>query len=173
MIGVEFQNMPPEIRQRFHTHAELTQQAMQKLPQPEPQAPRVNLQVKATTGPSAMAKILRGAGVDVTPNDTAEPPLETWVTDSVDKPDADAAGPGQEAEHLSAAAQTMIDTKLKAVEVQEKVAQSTKSHEADERRKDELHSEAVRRAKADASTAEKRAKQSSFKPKPSPSKKKK
>jgi hypothetical protein len=172
MIGVEFQNLPPEIRQRFYTHAELTQAAMQQLPSPEAQAPRVNLQVKATTGPSVMAKILHGAGVDVTPNDTAEPPLETWVTDSVDKPDADAAGPGQEGEHLSKAAQIMLDSKIKAVEVQEKMSRDAKSHENDERRKDELHSETVRRARADASTAEKREKQSSFKPKPAQPKKK-
>lgn len=171
MKGVEFENLPPEVRERFYVHAELTQEAMQRLPQPEPQAPRVNLQVKATTGPSTMAKILRQSGVDVTPGDTSEPPLETWVTDSVDKPDADAAGPGQEGENLSAAAQMMIDAKLKAVEVQEKQSRDNASHEANERRAEELHAAALRKASADATTAEKRAKQSSFKPQPKQTKK--
>jgi hypothetical protein len=168
MTGVEFENLPTDVRERFYIHAELTQQAMSTLPQVEPQAPRVNLQVKATTGPTAMSKILRASGVDVTEQDTAEPPLETWVTDSVDKPDADAAGPGQEAEHLSKAAKQMLDVKLKAVEVQGKQARDDDSHEAQERRAEELHSEALRAAQADANTAEKRAKQSSFKPQPKP-----
>jgi hypothetical protein len=168
MTGVEFENLPPEVRERFYIHAELTQQAMNHLPQVQAEAPRVNLQVKATTGPTAMAKILRSSGVDVTEQDTSEPPLETWVTDSVDKPDADAAGPGQEAEHLSKAAQQMMDVKLKAVEVQEKQALESDSHEADQRRAEELHSEALRAASADADTAEKKAKESSFKPQPKP-----
>jgi hypothetical protein len=39
-----------------------------------------------------MGAILRRAGIEVSDEEVAEPPLETWVTDSMDKPDMDEAG---------------------------------------------------------------------------------
>ena len=91
----EFEALPTEVQGRLLTHYQITQQMAESLPQPEPQAPKVNLQIKSTASPNTQEKILRQAGIPVTSEDTMMPPLETWVTDSVDKPDVDADGPGQ------------------------------------------------------------------------------
>lgn len=96
----EFEALPPDVQGRFLTHYRITQQMAESLPQPEPQAPKVNLQIKSTASPTTQEKILRQAGIPVTTEDTMMPPLETWVTDSVDKPDVDSDGPGQSGNEL-------------------------------------------------------------------------
>ena len=178
MKGVEFDSLPMDVRERCIQHFNLTLQAKQTLPQPmEPEAPRVNLQIKATTGPTGAAAILNKSGVQVTPEVMAEPPLETWVSDSVDKPDTDAAGPGQEGKDLSEAAKLQTEAKVKmadaAVAAQIRKAQDSRAASESlgaESRAEEMHSVQVRKAIADAELAEKKAKESSFKPKPAASK---
>lgn len=95
MVSVEYEALPPEVKQRFVTHDQLTKEALQaqNRPAPEPIAPRVSLQLKGTTGPTGAAAILNESGVsEITPEVMTEPPLETWVTDSMDKIDTDEAG---------------------------------------------------------------------------------
>lgn len=92
--SLEFMSLPPHVQMAALTHFEQTRELMaSNVPQPEPIAPRVALQLKATTGPTGAASILQKAGVtDVTPEIMTEPPLETWVSDSVDKPDVEGQG---------------------------------------------------------------------------------
>jgi hypothetical protein len=94
MKSVEFDGMPEDVKQRCVTHYELTTEKLSTQgQQPEPIAVRPSLQIKATVGPTGAAEILNAAGVEgVTPEVMAEPPLETWVSDNIDKPDADEAG---------------------------------------------------------------------------------
>jgi hypothetical protein len=141
-------------------------------PMPEPQAPRVTYQVKATAGPTASSKILERAGVQVTPDDMSEPPLETWVSDSVDKPDTDAAGPGEEANNLAEAAKTVLEAGIADTQAKQQAVLRQQQHDQQMSQSEELHGHAVRKADAEASTAEKKARESSFKPKPAAPKKK-
>lgn len=93
IVSVEFEALDPETQRLFFLHYTLTQEQMKgKAPIPEGQAPRVNFAIKGTTGVTGAAKILSKAGIDVTPEEMAEQPMETWVTDSIDKPDQDEAG---------------------------------------------------------------------------------
>ncbi|HEX5914827.1 MAG TPA: hypothetical protein VFY54_17035, partial [Rubrobacter sp.] len=142
--SVEFDSLPMDIRQRVLTHAEMTQEAMNKLPTPEPQAPRTTLQIKATTGPSGVSKLLRSGGVDLSPEEAAEPPVETWVSDKIDEPDADVAGNDPLTED------ELNLYKLKLADKKELQAE-----------------EDLRGAAAKADLAEKKFRQSDFRPKPS------
>lgn len=135
MTSVEFENLPPEIQGDFVLHYELTQQAAAGLPQPEPEAPRVNLQIKSTASAPVQSKILQAAGVEVTEQDSAMPPLESWVSDSVDKPDMDDAGNDP-----------LTAEELRRAEVDQA-------------------NEKTREATAKADLAEKKTKQSDFRPK--------
>ena len=95
MVSIEYESLPPDVKHRFVLHDEATKEALQaqNRPAPEPTAPRVSLQLKGTTGPTGAAAILNASGVsEVTPEVMTEPPLETWVTDSMDKIDQDEAG---------------------------------------------------------------------------------
>lgn len=92
MKSVAYENLPPDVRERFRLHVELHQAALQGLPQPEPQAPRVALQLKGTVDPATASQILQGAGVPAEEENLRELPLASWVSDSLDKPDADEAG---------------------------------------------------------------------------------
>jgi hypothetical protein len=153
--SVEFEALPPDIRYDFILHYQLTLEALQGLPQPEPQAPKINLQLKSTVGPTAQSKILQSAGVDVSAEESSEPPLETWVNDSIDKPDTDDTGPGQEG---AKNAQILHDMLLKEHQSQESSRIAREKHEASMAREQE----STRRAKADADTAEKKSRQSDF-----------
>ena len=154
MKSMEFDGIGEEIRQDFIWHYQLTLEAMQGLPQPEPTSPKVNLQLKSTVGPTAQSKILQAAGVDVSAEDSSEPPLETWISDSVDKPDVDASGPGQEGANLSKVAKELLDAEIAEMKAKQESQQSA-----------ELHKHNKDKAEADAALARKKALQSNFKPK--------
>lgn len=130
--SIEFEGLPADVRQDILTHIELTRSAMASLPVPEPFAPRVNLQLKSTVGPSAQAKILQQAGVPVSVEETMEPPLETWVSDDVDMPDADSAGPGQEGT-LVKAASSLQDMAHKEAMHEQELRRATANADAAER----------------------------------------
>lgn len=168
MKSTEFEGLPLEVQQQFVTHYMMTQEALAQMPKPiefKPVTP--TLQIKATAGPTAVSKILDRAGIDATPEDMSEPPLETWVSDSMDKVDQDEAGNDP---------LTPLDMQLKQQEIQTKLADAAirsgtiaqqnaraaqesgqkvdhaeedrmmarDRHMADERRADEMHREKLR-----------------------------
>ena len=94
MKSVEFEKLTPDIQQGFVDHYNATLQYMMSLPQiPEPKPVQTTLQLKGTVGPTVAAEILNRSGVlKADPEQMAEEPLETWVTNSEDKPDTDSAG---------------------------------------------------------------------------------
>jgi hypothetical protein len=92
MKAVEFERYPPEIQQRFYMHYSQLQDAANTGPQTQ-EPVKTTLSLKGTVGPTVAAEILQRGGIQgATPQTMAEPPLETSVYDSVDKPDADEAG---------------------------------------------------------------------------------
>lgn len=91
-LSAAYDLWPSDARERMFMHLELTNQAQTKLPQPEPEAPRVNLGLRATVDPDTAAKVLQSAGVEATPDELRQPPMTTATYDSLDKPDADEAG---------------------------------------------------------------------------------
>jgi hypothetical protein len=193
MKSIEFEGLPIETRQDFITHWNLTLQAKMSLPQ-MPEAPKpvaTTLQLKGTVGPTVAAEILGRSGVPmVTPEQMAEPPLETWVTDSVDKPDTDAAGPGQEANQLSQAAATVLQSNATIADAAHKaqerkatsglnqsrldVAHQQKMDQAQQMHDQRMAVEAEKGHQARLATmlAQKKLAQSNFKPKPATPKKK-
>lgn len=174
MNSIEFDAMAPDVRQRAITHFNLTLQAKQALPQQqEPGKVNINYQVKGTMGPTGSSRLMERAGVNLTPEEAAEPPLETWVSDSVDKPDTDAAGPGQEAEHLSNAAATVLESNAKIAEAQLKSGITQREAEQSEaekaqtmRHREEEHQARLVEARERVLLAKKKTAQSDFKPKP-------
>lgn len=94
MKSAEWERLPPPVQQNFIDHWEATLQALMSIPvRPDPKAVQTTLQLKGTVGPTVAAEILNKGGVlDATPEQMAEEPLETWVSDSMDKPDTDETG---------------------------------------------------------------------------------
>jgi hypothetical protein len=166
MASVEFSSLPTNIRQDFFTYYNnLLNAKFSLMPMPEPQAPRVSYQIKSTAGPTVGAEILKRAGVQTTPQEMAEPPLETWVSDSIDKPDTDAAGPGQEANQLSEAAKTELEASIADAQSKQNALNTQNQHTADmlnqgrqAQQDSELHQHKVREAKAKADLAVRKAK---------------
>lgn len=96
MKSTEFETMPPEIKDSFYKHYELTLQAVQAESTPEGAPPRVSLQLRGSVGPTVGSKILTQSGVpSVTPQELLEPPLDTVVIDNKDKPNATEGAGGQ------------------------------------------------------------------------------
>lgn len=140
MKSVEFEGLPPDAQQRFLMHYELTVQRVQgQQPLPQPEPVKTTLQLKGTIGPTGASEILSASNPGITPDVMAEPPLETWVTDSMDKPDTDEAGN----DPLTPGERSFIG----------------------DSRDEEMHQEQVREATAKADLAEKKLSQSDFKPK--------
>lgn len=93
IVSVEFEGLPEEVQRRAYMHFAMTQEsAKAEAPVPEGQAPRVSLSMHGTLGPTVASKILQKGGVDATPEEFTEQPLETMVQDFVDQPDAEEAG---------------------------------------------------------------------------------
>lgn len=170
----EFENLPPEVQQSYLMHAQMHMDALSSLPQPEPQAPRTNLQIKATTGPSGLAKILQAQGVELTPDEAAEPPLETWVSDSVDKADVDGSGPGQDGGvNYAKVAQINADAQANALSIHNQARSDHAKTQASvltmaqkAQQEAELHQIKLRQASAQADAAEAQAKNAKNPPKP-------
>lgn len=176
MTSQEFENLDPQIKHMFKTHYELTIEYYRSLPLvAQPVAPRVTVQLRESVGPSTMAEVLKRAGIPDANAQTlaTEPPLETVVINNVDKPDADADGPGREASHLSQAAQMMVAADTTNASAQMQNAQNQQTHQLTQARDaqahqhaadtharaGELHSHAVRKASAEADYAERRSKE--------------
>jgi hypothetical protein len=196
MKSIEFEGLPIQTRQDFIQHWNLTLQAKMALPQmpAEPKPVQTTLQLKGTVGPTVAAEILGRSGVPmVTPEQMAEPPLETWVTDSVDKPDTDAAGAGQEANSLSQAAAVVLESNAKIADAAHQAQERKASVALDQSRKDAVHAQQLDhaeqmhqqrlnqaaethahksgQAKLATMLAQKKLAQSSFKPKATPTQK--
>lgn len=137
MKSPEFEQLPPEAQQAFNMHYMLTQQALAAAAPVDPKAlPKSTVNMRATVSAPVMQKILEKQGIMTTEEEIEELPLETAVYDSVDKPDIDEAG----------------NDPL--------TAQETQQYQSDKEK------ENARKAKADADFSERRAKETSFKPKP-------
>lgn len=107
MKAVEFERYTPEIQDRFYKHFSALQQASQTAPQVQ-EPVKTTLSLKGTVGPTVAAEILQRGGIQgANPITMSEPPLETSVYDSMDKPDADEAGndPLADWEHVLTMAQ--------------------------------------------------------------------
>lgn len=174
MKSKEFEKLPPQIQNDFITHYNLTVQALMSIPKPvEFQAVKPTLQIKATAGPTPISKILEKAGLQITPQEMSEPPLETWVTDSMDKPDQDEAAndPLSEADLMlkqQEYASKVADAALRSGKADIDLGQSQQSHEMSQMHEAQMQEQKVREAAAKAALAEKKAEQSDFRPKPKP-----
>lgn len=109
LTSLEFESWPPEAQNTLINHYNATLQIkIQMTANGEP--PKVSYQIKGTAGPHTSAKILQKAGVFTTPEEEAEEPLSTWVSDTLDKPNAGGSGNEpitQEEQAQWAAAQAM------------------------------------------------------------------
>lgn len=178
MKGVEFDSLEVPIQQTMIDHWNATLQAKMSLPGAlEAGKVNTNLQIKATLGPTVAAKMLSKQGIPITAEEMAEPPLETWVSDSVDAPDTDAAGPGQEGNQLAAGAAALLKAQTDMAEADAQASMSHATHEQTQAQTaathaqksgndQQLHELKVQEAAAKAGLAVKKLKESSFKPKP-------
>ena len=91
ITSLEFESWPEQAQKDLITHWENTLQTKIQMTA-DGEAPKVSYQIKGTAGPHSSAKILQKAGVFVTPEEEAEEPLSTWVSDALDKPNAGGSG---------------------------------------------------------------------------------
>jgi hypothetical protein len=104
MKSAEFETMDPSVKERFYTHYELTQKAIQEEASPPGDPTKVSLQLRGAVGPTVGSKILNQSGlIDVTPEELLEPPLDTVVIDNKDKPNAPGIEGGDAADNANIA----------------------------------------------------------------------
>ena len=88
MSGIEFMSLPQQVQDDLTLHYNLTLKRSVEIAKASSHLQNknlnVNYQVKSTAGPTATSAILDAAGIDVNPQALTEPPLDTWVSDSVD-----------------------------------------------------------------------------------------
>jgi hypothetical protein len=162
ITSVEFETHSPEVRQRFLTHYQLTVQKISSRPtMPEKlEAPRISLGVNADLGAQGVASILKQGGIQIDPQIIAqEPPLVTATYDSVDKADADAGSPGEEANNLSQVAQTMVMTDIANAKSQQDAAHknSAETRAQEQHTQSMAHAEELHQAKLDQMKAQAKA----------------
>jgi hypothetical protein len=155
MDSIEFEALDPQLQSRFIQRFQAMLQAAQQLAQQPPlERPRVTLQLKGTTSAPVAGEILRESGVKVSDEAVAEPPLETWVTDSIDKPDMDSAGndPLTQEEQMQSMQQTEQTHALKMAKAAHEVSLASSKADAaatpdhSDARAEELHQQKMRHA---------------------------
>jgi hypothetical protein len=83
----EYRAWPLQAQQLFEQHIGQHYQIMMSYPaQVQAVAPRVSYQIKSTIPPDPAAAILQRAGVPVQGDAMAQPSMDTWVSESADKP---------------------------------------------------------------------------------------
>jgi hypothetical protein len=173
MTSAEYEELPPDVQTRFNDRFEALFQARYKLflMQVPAQAPRVALQVKSTASAPVMQEILSRTGVQVTEDQVAEPPLDTWVTDDLTKPAAQDSGNThvEQAAALQQMQQSADTHSLKTAKAAHEVAlaqakaeqghaantQQAQTHAFTQSRAEELHAHQMRLAQARAAQARK------------------
>lgn len=175
MKGIEWDQMDPQTQTMFIDHVNAHMNALQSQMQSPSEPVRTTLQLKSTVGPTVQSKILQQQGIQTTPDESAEPPLETWVTDSVDKADVDGDSPGQDgginlakvaainAEAQASALDRHHNTQQSSIKGQMDVLSSAQKAEQDA----QLHDQKLRAASANADAAEHKARHAANPPKPS------
>lgn len=150
MKSTQFEKYAPEIQDRFYKHFQLIQQALGSQAQAA-EPVKTTLSLKGTVGPTVAADILQQSGIQsATPETMAEPPLETSVYDSMDKPDADEAGndPLTELEQIMALQQQQAQNDLKQAKAAQSIAHAEERHQAALRASEEQRRRAAERPKA-------------------------
>jgi hypothetical protein len=156
MKSVEFGKLPEEVQDDFITHYQQTLQTLMSLPQkPEPKAVQTTLQLKGTIGPTAASEVLNRSGVlDVTPEQMAEQPLETWVSDSLDKPNVESAGNEpiqaaiQDAKMLQEAGIAQNQADMQSMQTAHKAALDHAAAVQDRQQSADVHEQKMRHAEA-------------------------
>lgn len=167
MTSAEYEQLDPATQQRFMDRFQAMYSAMYnlRLASIMPQPPRVNLQMRTTTSAPVQSAILERSGVQVTPEDVAQPPLDTWVTDDLTKPEvqqsgdptvADQAAQVQQMQqandkHQLDMAKSAHETALaahRAEQAQQANEHSQQRHAVEQSRQEEQHALALRLAAA-------------------------
>lgn len=150
MKSVEFETLPDTVQHMFVQHYYQTLQTFLSLPKPvqfKPVSP--TLQLKGTLGPTAAAEVLNKAGLyDITPQTMAEPPLDTWVTDDLSKPNEQGSG-NSKMDQMATAVTTAHDTATK----QDLHEQKLEMNAQNQQNKQEMHQVQLAKAAAEAAAA--------------------
>jgi negative regulator of replication initiation len=168
MTSVEYEALDPQTQQRFVDRFGAMYDALISLNAMKMEPPKTTLQLKATTSAPVAAKILGRAGVQTTPDEVAEPPLDTWVTDDITAPAVQETGNTHldEAAKAQALAQSQEEHALKmakashevslasarANQTHQQVDNAGDSHALDQSRAEELHAEKLRQMRKPAPT---------------------
>jgi hypothetical protein len=87
MTTEEFEELPQDAQQRFLQHYTLTYERLIQLMLMTPsEPPKINLRLQGATSVPVQGAILRKAGIQVTDDQVAEPPIDTWVTTDTSEP---------------------------------------------------------------------------------------
>lgn len=137
MEGIEFLSLAPQAQDDLTLHFNLTQQKSMSIAKAsydmQNNNVNTNFQIKATAGPTVAAALMDKSGVQATAQDFTEPPLDTWVSDDVDKPNAsDSAN-----SHADAALQEQTAI----------IDMATKLHDMDMKAGQQDHDQALAQAK--------------------------
>lgn len=115
MKSIEFETLPPDAQQRFLTHFTKTFEMYRDVqPIPEAMPIKTSLQLRGTVGPTVAAEILSRNVPNVTPEQLAEPPLDTVVQEQLGPGSENVAGPGQVAQEQAEVQGATIDNVAKS-----------------------------------------------------------
>lgn len=164
MKGPEFDQLDPNVQGRFSMAYSNAMQAYMRMPRIDKDDMRVTLGLSGTVGPTVAAEILQHKGIiGATPQTMAEPPLETSVYDSTDKPNVEAEGNHplddmakahammqQEEQHGLTAAKATAEAALaekRVADAGQSSAHAQQLHEQRMRHAEQVHQERLRQMK--------------------------
>jgi hypothetical protein len=116
----EFESLPLEAQERFIQHYDASYQRVVQLRLMAPsEPPKINLRLQGATSAPVQGAILRKAGLQVSDDQVAMPPLDTWVTTDTSEPAQQASGDVQ------------VDPQLQAMAQVQQIAHAEDKHQLD------------------------------------------
>lgn len=87
----EFESLPPDVQQAFLTHFQATFQKVIEIRKAQiafdPKVkPKIDIRAQTTMSAEVLGEVLREQGIQVTDQDVAQPPLDSWVLQDTSKP---------------------------------------------------------------------------------------
>lgn len=169
MTSIEFEGLDPETQQRFLDRFNGMYSALISLNAMQLDPPKTTLQLKGTLSAPVAAKILARQGVQTDPDEVAEPPLDTWVTDDVTKAPAQETGNTHldDAAKAQALAQSQDDHATKMAKASHELSlAAARAHQAHQANQQAANSHAIDQSRAEEQHAAKL--EQMRKPAPSP-----
>jgi hypothetical protein len=153
MTSEVFEELPVDAQERFLSHYQATyERKIQLMLMTPSEPPKINLRLNGATSVPVQGAILRKGGIQVSDDEVAEPPIDTWVTTDTADPVQTETGDihlsqAQLLQNMAQAEEQHQLSTAKAAHETALAAAKLEAHQSDQQRQQDMHQVKLKQAK--------------------------